>query len=256
METHIVAEFADSILCLRINRPGKMNAMTAAMYADMAAALVRAADDSAVRVVVVHGESQIFSSGNDLADFKNNPPSGEDSAVFRFMQAISTLPKPVIAAVNGPVVGVGVTMLLHCDLVYAGASARFQLPFVNLALVPELASSLLLPAGLGYQRAAELLMLGEPFSAAQAREYGIVNEVLTDGEEIGAALKTAAKLAAKPPAALRLTKMLMKKGLAQAVAARLREEAGHFSERLRSPEAAEAFKAFFEKRTPDYSKFP
>jgi enoyl-CoA hydratase/carnithine racemase len=184
-----------------------------------------------------------------------DPPIREDSPVFKFLVAISTAAKPIVAAVNGPAIGIGTTMLLHCDLVYAGESARFQLPFVNLALVPEAASSLLLPALVGYQRAAELLLLGEPFSAVKANEYGLVTEVTADGEELGAALVAAKKLAEKPPIALRLAKMLMKKGGADVVARQMGEEGVLFARQLSSPEAKEAFKAFYEKRPPDYSKF-
>jgi enoyl-CoA hydratase/carnithine racemase len=256
METLIVTDTADHILRIQINRPDKKNAITVAMYTEMAAALDRAAKDSALRVVVIHGHSQVFTSGNDLADFMDASFGiGEDRPVFRFLHAISTAAKPIVAAVTGPAIGIGTTMLLHCDLVYAGESARFQLPFVNLALVPEAASTLLLPAAIGYPRAAELLLLGEAFAAAKAREYGIVTEVLADGEVLNAAMAAARKLAAKPPAALRLSKMLMKKALADAVAKQMREEAEHFGTQRGSPEAAEAFKAFFEKRAPDYSKF-
>ena len=255
MDNNVITEVADGILRIQINRPDKKNALTVAMYAEMAAALGRAAHDPNVRVVLIHGHPEVFSSGNDLVDFMNDPPVGEDRPVSQFLQAIATAAKPIVAAVNGPAVGIGTTMLLHCDLVYSGENARFQLPFVNLALVPEAASSLLLPALVGYQRAAELIMLGEHFSAAKAREYGIVTEVVAEGEVLSVALAAGKKLAAKPPAALRLTKMLMKKGHAETVLKQMAEEGAHFARQLRSPEAAEAFKAFFEKRAPDYSKF-
>ena len=251
----IITEVSDSILRIQINRPEKKNALTVAMYAEMAAALDRGAHDPAVRVILIHGHPQVFSSGNDLVDFMRDPPTGEDRPVFQFLRAIASAAKPVVAAVNGPAVGIGTTMLLHCDFVYAGEGTRFQLPFVNLALVPEAASSLLFPATIGYQRAAELFLLGEPFTAGKARDYGLVTEVVADGEELNAAQATARKLAAKPPAALRLTKMLMKKSMADAVAKQMGEEGVHFGHQLRSPEAAEAFKAFFEKRAADFSKF-
>jgi enoyl-CoA hydratase/carnithine racemase len=251
----IVTEVADRVLRVEINRPEKKNALTVAMYSALAAALERGAKDATVRVILIHGHPQVFSSGNDLVDFMKDPPTTEDRPVFQFMKQMHGATKPIIAAVSGPAVGIGTTMLLHCDLVYAGESASFQLPFVNLALVPEFASSLLLPALAGYQRAAELLLLGEPFSATKAHEYGLVTEVTPDGMELETALVVAGKLAAQPPAALRLTKMLMKKGMAQAAAAQMREEGSYFGERLRSPEAMEAFKAFFEKRPPDFSKF-
>ena len=252
----ILTAVEDGILRLQINRPEKKNALTVAMYADMAAALTQAEHDPAVRVVLIHGHPEVFSSGNDLQDFVSTPPIGEDQPVFQFLLAISTAAKPIIAAVTGPAIGIGTTMLLHCDLVYAAESARFQLPFVNLALVPEAASSLLLPAQIGYRRAAELLMLGEPFSAAKAMEYGLITEMTAEGDAALIAAKTAAKkLASKPPAALRLTKMLMKKNGADDIAKQMSEEAAHFVQQLRSPEAAEAFKAFYEKRAPDYSRF-
>ena len=256
MSSLILTEVADGILRVQINRPDKKNALTVAMYAELAAALDRAASEPAVRVVLIHGHPQVFTSGNDLADFMNPAPAaGDDRPVLRFLRAISSAAKPIVAAVNGPAVGVGTTMLLHCDLVYAGEAASFQLPFVNLGLVPEAGSSLLLPTTLGYQRAAELLLLGEPFSAIKAHQFGIVTDVVADSETVDAANQAAKKLAAKPPAAVRLTKMLMKKPTADAVAKQMLEEIEHFDRQLRSPEAAEAFKAFSEKRAPDYSRF-
>lgn len=257
MSEHIVTEVADGILSIRIDRPDKKNALTVAMYAAMAAALDRAAAEPAVRVVLIQGHPQVFTSGNDLADFRNPPPAqaGEERPVMRFLRAIASAPKPIVAAVTGAAVGVGTTMLLHCDLVYAGEGARFQLPFVNLALVPEAGSSLLLPAAIGYPRAAELLLLGEPFSAAKARDHGIVTEVVADAQVLDSARAAARKLAAKPPAAIRLTKLLMKQGMADAVTKQMDEESAHFRMQLASPEAAEAFKAFAEKRAPDFSRF-
>ena len=255
MDKHIITEVADHVLRIQINRPEKKNALTVAMYAEMAAACEHAAVDSGVRVILIHGHPQVFTSGNDLSDFMNDPPASEDSPVFRFLRALSSAAKPVVAAVSGAAIGIGTSLLLHCDLVYAGENTRFQLPFVNLGLVPEAASSLLLPASIGYQRAAELLLLGEAFSAAKARDYGIVTEVVDDDAVLDTAMAAAKKLAAKPPAALRLAKGLMKKAMAAAVAQQMREEGEHFARQLRSPEAAEAFKAFFEKRAPDYSKF-
>ncbi|MES2354998.1 MAG: enoyl-CoA hydratase [Pseudomonadota bacterium] len=251
----ILTHFEDHILRIQINRPDKKNALTVAMYTEMAAALNQAEHDPAVRAVLIHGHPQVFSSGNDLQDFITHPPTGEDHPVFKFLVAISTATKPIVAAVNGPAIGIGMTMLLHCDLVYAGANARFQLPFVNLALVPEAASSMLLPMHIGYHRAAELLFLGEPFTAAVAHQFGLIAEVTADGDELRSATAAASKLAAKPPAALRLTKLLMKKGMAAAVAKQMSEEGSHFVRQLQSPEVAEAFQAFHEKRAPDFSKF-
>jgi enoyl-CoA hydratase/carnithine racemase len=255
MSSLILTEVADGILRIQINRPDKKNALTVAMYAELAAAFDRAASDPAVRVVLIHGHPQVFTSGNDLADFMNPAPAADDRPVLRFLRAISSAAQPIVAAVNGAAVGIGTTMLLHCDLVYAGEAARFQLPFVNLGLVPEAGSSLLLPATVGYQRAAALLLLGEPVSAVKAHQYGIVTEVVADSETVDAATQAAKKLAAKPPAAVRLAKMLMKKPLVDAVAKQILEEVEHFDRQLRSPEAAEALKAFSEKRAPDYSRF-
>jgi enoyl-CoA hydratase/carnithine racemase len=246
---HILTEVADGIMRIQISRPEKMNALTVAMYAEMADALEHAAGTPDVRVVLIHGHPTVFTSGNDLADFMNTAPGGSDRPVLRFLRAISSAPQPVVTAVNGPAVGVGTTMLLHCDLVYAGEAARFQLPFVNLALVPEAGSSLLLPATVGYQRAAGLLLLGEPFSAVTAYQYGIVTEITADAGTLAAATSAARKLAAKPPTAVRLTKMLMKKPMAEAVARQMDEETEHFDRQLQSPEAAEAFRAFSQRRT-------
>ena len=252
----IETDVDDRVLRIRINRIERKNAITVAMYTALAEALERAAADAAVRVVLLHGDQQVFTSGNDVADFIE-PSFGidEHQPVFRFLRAISTAAKPIVAAVSGPAIGIGTTMLLHCDLVYAGESARFHLPFVNLALVPEAASTLLLPAAIGYPRAAELMLLGEPFGAAKAREYGIVTDVVADGDVLDTAAAAARKLAGKPPAAVRLSKLLMKQGLADAIVQQMRDEARHFAAQRRSPEAVEAFTAFFEKRAPDFSKF-
>jgi enoyl-CoA hydratase/carnithine racemase len=242
------------VLRLQINRPEKRNALTLDMYEQMTSALREADRDPGVRVVLIHGGPDSFSSGNDLQDFVQAPPVGGDSPVVRFITALSLASKPLVAAVAGPAVGIGTTMLLHCDFVYAAESTRFQLPFVNLALLPEAGSSLLLPQQIGHLRAAELLMLGEPFSAATALQFGLVTEVVADAAAaLKAALAAATKLAAKPPAALRLTKMLLKKPHAERLAAQIADETSRFVEQVRSPEAAEAFKAFFEKRAPNFS---
>lgn len=252
----ILAKREGAILRLQINRPEKKNALTLAMYREMAAALAEAERDRAVKVILVHGHPDVFSSGNDLGDFMSSPPDGENAPVFRFISAINSASKPIVAAVSGPAIGIGVTMLLHFELVYAAETTRFQLPFVNLALPPEAGSSLLLPARVGYGRAAELLLLGEPFSAATALQYGLINGIAADGEAALAMAKAAAsKLAAKPPAALRLAKMLLKRAGAEATARQIRNETAGFVEQLRSPEAAEAMNAFFEKRSPDFAKF-
>ena len=254
----VVVDVADGVLELRLDRPARKNAITVAMYAAMADALQRAEDDPAVRAVLLCGHEAVFTSGNDIADFRGPlPPEepGVERPVARFLRLISTMTKPVVAAVTGPAVGIGTTMLLHCDLVYAGEGARLQLPFVNLGLVPEAASSLLLPAALGHRRAAELLLLGEPFSAEKARDYGIVTAVVPDAEVFDVAAAAARRLADQPPTAVRLSKQLLRGGQADAVAARMAEENVLFRERLSSPEAKEAFAAFAEKRAPDFTPF-
>jgi enoyl-CoA hydratase/carnithine racemase len=252
----ILTNLEGQVLRLQINRPEKRNALTLGMYQQMTSALQEADRDPKVRVILIHGQPDSFTSGNDLHDFAQSPPAGEDSPVGRFITAISTARKPLVAAVSGAAVGIGTTMLLHCDVVYAAENTRLQLPFVNLALLPEAGSSLLLPMQIGYLRAAELLMLGEPFSAAKALQYGLVTEVSADGPAaLKAAQAAAAQLSAKPPAALQLTKMLLKKPHAERLAAQVGDETRHFAEQVRSPEAAEAFKAFFEKRAPDFTQF-
>ena len=251
----IISESRDGILRIEINRPDKKNALTAAMYQAMADAIKAAEGDSKVRVVLIHGKADLFTAGNDLQDFLDNPPRDDNRPVFQFLYGISQAQKPIVAAVAGVAVGIGTTMLLHCDLVYAAPNARLQLPFVNLGLVPEAASSLLLPALLGYQRAAELLLLGEPFTAQKGKEIGLVTEVVPEDQLYDTAMAQAKKLAGKPAASLRLTKKLMKLGHMDAVAQRIKLESDHFGERLASPEAKEAFSAFLEKRKPDFSKF-
>jgi len=248
----ILTAQADGILTLTFNRPDKKNALTSAMYATLADALEAAETDAAVRVILFTGNGGAFTAGNDLQDFLNNPPQGDNTPVFRFLRAISTASKPMVAAVSGVAVGVGTTMLLHCDLVYAGESAKLSLPFVNLALVPEAASSLLLPAMVGHHRAAELLLLGEAFTPATAKDYGIVNAIYPDDKLLAEATAVARKLAAKPPTALRLTKQLLKRTKGD-VAGQMAQEGEHFRSQLKSAEAREAMTAFFEKRPPKFS---
>lgn len=247
----ILTAQADGILTITFNRPDKKNALTSAMYATLADALEAADTDPAVRVILFTGNGGAFTSGNDLQDFLNNPPQGDNTPVFRFLRAISTASKPMVAAVSGVAVGVGTTMLLHCDLVYAGESAKLSLPFVNLALVPEAASSLLLPAMVGHHRAAELFMLGEAFTPATAKDYGIVNAIYPDDRLLAEATAVAAKLAAKPPTAMRLTKQLLKRTKGD-VAGQMAAEGEHFRSQLTSVEAREAMTAFFEKRPPKF----
>jgi enoyl-CoA hydratase/carnithine racemase len=252
---HVLTRVQDGILRVEMHRPAKRNALTLDMYDAMAAALRQADGDPAVRVVYVAGSDGTFTAGNDLTDFLQQPPTGESSPVFRFLAALMEARKPLVAEVQGVAIGIGTTMLLHCDLVYAGQSARFQLPFVNLGLVPEAGSSLILPQLAGHRRAAELLMLGEPFSAQEAQALGIVNAVHPDEELADVAWRKALALAAKPPEALRLTKTLMRRAAAGPVQESVRAESQVFVERLGSPEAREALRAFAERRPPDFSRF-
>ena len=242
------------VMTITFNRLDKKNSITSSMYAAMAQALAQAATDPAVRVVVFQGHESIFSAGNDIGDFLNQPPTTQESPVFRFLRGIATFEKPLIAAVAGPAVGIGTTMLFHCDLVYAGDNAAFSMPFVNLGLCPEAASSLLAPRMFGYHRAAEALLMGEPFFAEAAQEVGLVNRVVPPTEVNGYAQAQARKLAAKPLTSLMATKRLMKGGDQQAVLQKMDEEGQSFGRMLREPAAKEAFGAFMEKRKPDFSK--
>ena len=242
------------VLTLTFNRVERKNSIHVAMYDALATAIEGAATDDAVRVVLVQGHETVFSAGNDLEDFLKNTPAGTDSPVFRFLRANATLPKPLVAAVCGPAVGVGTTLLFHCDLVYAGDNAAFSMPFVNLGLCPEAASSLLVPQMFGYHRAAEALLLGEPFMAEAALEVGLVNRVLPPSECNRFAREQALKLAAKPLSSLITTKRLMKGGQQQAVIERMDEEGAHFRRMLGEPAAREAMTAFMQKRKPDFSQ--
>lgn len=242
------------VMTITLNRLDRKNSITSAMYAVMADAIASAQEDAGVRALLIQGHETVFSAGNDIGDFLNKPPSGQDSPVFRFLRGIATFPKPLLAAVCGPAVGVGTTMLFHCDLVYAGDNAAFSMPFVNLGLCPEAASSLLVPQMLGYHRAAEALMLGEPFMAEAALEVGLVNRVLPPTEANAYANAQARKLAAKPLTSLVETKRLMKKGQQQEVLQQMHDEGASFSRMLTAPAAKEAFTAFMEKRKPDFSK--
>ena len=254
MSEHVVTETAGGVLTLRFNRPDKKNALTAAMYGAAAAVLRAAEADATVRAAVITGSGDSFTAGNDLKDFLENPPTGPDASVFQFMGALASFSKPVIAAVNGVAVGIGTTLLLHCDLAYAVTSAKFQLPFVNIAIVPEFASSLLLPRLVGAARAAELLLLGEAFAAERALTLGLINGVVAPAELMPLVATKAATLAAKPPAALRAAKALLR-GDHPEIAARIAAENKVVGECLASPEFKEAATAFFEKRAPDFSKF-
>ena len=242
------------VMTITLNRLERKNSITSDMYGKMADAIVTAQEDAGVRVLVLQGHPTIFSAGNDIGDFLNKPPAGQDSPVFRFLHGIATFTKPLLAAVCGPAVGIGTTMLFHCDLVYAGDNAAFSMPFVNLGLCPEAASSLLVPQMLGYHRAAEALMLGEPFMAEAALEVGLVNRVLPPTEVNAYANAQAQKLAAKPLTSLVETKRLMKRGQHAAVLQQMADEGESFRRMLTAPAAKEAFTAFMEKRKPDFSK--
>lgn len=255
MTTDVMVERAASVMTIALNRPEKKNAITGAMYTAMSDALDAARDDAGIRSILIRGTPGAFSAGNDLEDFMKAPPTSDDAPVMRFLRTISTAPKPLVASVSGVAVGIGTTLLLHCDLVYAADSAVFSLPFTQLALCPEAASSLLLPRLAGYQLAAEKLLLGEPFDAREAYRSGIVNRVLPAAEVDAFALAQADKLAALPASSLRVTKALMKRASEADVAERIREEVVHFGKMLLAPEAREAMAAFFQKRKPDFRQF-
>ena len=244
----------NGICTITFNRVAKKNSITGGMYLAMASILQQAAASSDVRVVLFQGDATVFTAGNDLGDFLNGPKPDENAPPFQFLQALAACPKPIVAAVCGPAVGIGTTMLLHCDLVYAGDNAMFVLPFVNLGFCPEGASSLLLPQLMGHQRASEALLLGEPFLAEAALEVGLVNRVVPPTECNSVAQAQARKLAAKPLASLIATKRLMKQPQHQRVLDTISEEAQVFARMLQEPAAREAFGAFMEKRRPDFSQ--
>lgn len=245
----------NGILTIEFNRPDKKNAITSAMYQMMADALKAGEEDPAVRVILFAGKPEVFSAGNDLEDFMKAKENLADRPVAQFMRNLSGASKPVIAAVSGMAIGIGVTMLLHCDQIYAAQGTKFSMQFPKLGLCPEFGSSRLLPEMIGYSRAAELLLFGETFSAEQANEMGLVNKVLPAADLMPYAYAQAEKLVVLPASSLRTTKRLMKARHADAVIAQMIEENNYFSAMLQSPEAKEAFAAFFERRKPDFSKF-
>jgi enoyl-CoA hydratase/carnithine racemase len=255
MDAHIKTATLNGVATIEIARAQKKNALTAAMYQAMADAVLDAQLDNAVRALLITGQPGIFTSGNDLEDFMQRPPAGPDSPVVRFMKALTECDKPVVAAVTGGAVGIGTTMLLHCDLVYVADDARLAMPFVGLGLVPEYASSLLLPRLVGHVRAAEKLLLGDPFTGAQAVELGIANAVLPAAEVLNHARRMAERFNNLPPGAVQDAKRLMKRAGKELIAQQMAAEGELFTQRLRSPEAREAFQAFFEKRKPNFSKF-
>jgi len=245
----------DRVARVWFDRIDKKNAITVEMYPMLGKALAAADADPQVRAVLLHGTAECFTAGNDVGDFVNVPRQPGSTPARALFDVLPNMKKPVVAAVGGPAVGIGTTMLLHCDLVYAAPNARFQLPFVPLGIVPEFGSTFLLPRLAGYQRAAELLLLGQPFSAQKAYEAGIVTEVVPQEKLLEHSSRVAAALAALPPESIRLTKRLMKARYADALAATIDEETRIFTERLSSPEAKEALSAFLEKRKPDFSRF-
>ena len=246
----IVAVRSGNILSIQLNRPSKKNAMTSSMYIEMAELLDGAAKDDQIRVVIWHAAGDSFCAGNDLEDFMKNPPASAESPQARLMHALINFEKPLVAAVQGVAIGGGTTMLAHCDFVYAGESAKFQLPFVNLALVPEFGSSYLLPLRFGYLRATELILLGQSFDALRAAELGLVTSVVPDQQLLAAATETAQTLAAKPAGAVQACKRLMKGAFRNQLEQAVTFENQVFAERVRSDEAKEAFRAFFAKRKP------
>ena len=247
--THVDA----GVMTITLNRVARKNSITADMYSALADALESANHDVAVRAVVIQGHETVFSAGNDIGDFLNHPPATSEAPVFRFLRGLSSFPKPIVASVCGPAVGIGTTMLFHCDLVYAGDNAAFSMPFVNLGLCPEAASSFLAVQLMGYPRAAEALLLGEPFMAETALEMGLITRIVPPAEANALAQRQAQKLAAKPLTSVMETKRLMKKGNAGMVAERMAEEGTSFGRMLQEPAAREAFSAFMEKRRPDFS---
>jgi len=245
----------NGVATVEIARPEKKNAITQAMYQQMADAINAAAADAGVRAVLITGQPGIFTSGNDIEDFMQRPPGNLESPAFVFMKALMGCEKPVIAAVTGAAIGIGTTMLLHCDFVYVSDEARLAMPFVSLGLVPEFASSLIVPQLMGNARAAEKILLGDPFTGADAVEVGIANAVLPANEVVNHARRIAERFNALPPGAVRDTKKLMRRARSQAALETIGIEGKVFAERLQSPEAKEAFSAFFQKRKPDFSKF-
>lgn len=252
--TDIITELNDGVLRVELNRPDKKNAMTSAMYLRMTEILNEADANDDVRVVLWHGAGGSFTAGNDLQDFIDNPPSAEGSPQQKLTNALIAFGKPLVAAVNGVAVGGGTTMLSHCDFVYAAESTRFQIPFINIALVPEFGSSFMIPAITGHLKAAELFLLGEPFTAAHAEELGLITAVVPDADVLSIAIAMARKLASKPAGALRASKRLLRATFVAQLREAIAGEGQEFSQRARSAEAKEAFTAFLEKRPPNFSK--
>ncbi len=256
MTEHILTEKNNQVLVVRIHRPDRKNALTHAMYTALGDAIEAGHEDRDIRCILFTGSADCFTAGNDLGDFaKGLPGEFTETPVGRFLFLLASASKPIVAAVNGPAVGIGTTMLLHCDLVFAGSNTRFQMPFANLGLCPEGGSSLLLPSWLGRVRAAELLMLGDAFSADDAARLGLINRICEPAATEATALEACQRLAAQAPAAIRATKALLNRPNIEQLKETMLAEGQLFAERLKSPEAAEAFTAFMQKRKPDYSRF-
>ena len=255
MTDHIKTELSGGVLTVTLARPEKKNAITQAMYAALSDATERARTDDAVRVLLFRSEGDSFSAGNDIADFIALGSQGQqplDMSVFRFLKALADLDKPAVAAVRGRAVGIGLTLLLHCDMVVAAEDALLSAPFINLALAPEAASSMLLPAVLGHQRAFEMFALGEPITGRQALDWGLANRAVPADQVDHEALRLATLLAARAPNSIRSTKRLMRD--AGALWSLMQREGEAFGAQMKSPEAMEAFMAFSQKRAPDFSK--
>jgi enoyl-CoA hydratase/carnithine racemase len=250
----IIKERSGNILSIQLNRPGKKNAMTMSMYVTLADILNDAAKDEQVHVVLWHGAGDSFCAGNDVEDFLKNPPGPGESPQTRLMNAFINFDKPLIAAVQGAAIGGGTTMLTHCDFVYAGETAKFQMPFINLGLVPEFGSTCSVPIRIGHIRAAELILLGLAFDARRAAELGLVTRVVPDQELLATATETAQKLAEKPAGALQACKRLMKRSSREQIEQAMKVEGEEFASRVRSAEAREAFTAFLEKRPPNFTR--
>lgn len=254
--SQIEVESHGAVVRIAMNRPEKKNALTAEMYVSLSEAVEKAEQDPGIRVLLLHGKGDAFTAGNDLQDFLQKPWKGQATPpAVRFIHAVAHAKKPIVAAVHGLVVGVGTTILLHCDLVYAAEETRFMMPFINLGIVPEAASTVLLPLLIGRQRAAELFMLAAPLGAQRAYDVGLVNAVLPLNQLLPKAQEVGESLASKPAAALRATKELMRRPYQTEIERALREEVAVISERLESAETREALAAFLEKRKPDFSKF-
>jgi enoyl-CoA hydratase/carnithine racemase len=252
---NILATVEDRVLKVLINRPEKKNALTQAMYTAMVQAMQTVDADPQLRALYITGAGNTFTSGNDVLDFAGGGLNMEESPVAKFLMALTEMKKPLVAAVNGLAIGIGTTLLLHCDLAYAGESAVFQMPFVNLGLCPEAGSSYLLPKAMGNMRASELLLLGDKFSARKAYEYGLLCDVFNDDELQAKAWEKTLQLAAQPPGAVRLAKKIIRESEREALRAVMLYEGNEFAARLGSDEAGEAFGAFIERRKPDFSRF-